>query len=245
MNPVGYLNNIGPGENFLFEVKYLNLEYFFYKIFLFLNKNFGLGKERFSDFSNLDYPKEEVVRAVIDSTVVASTSSFNWQFLANIFEDFFFILIFLFMVVIAYVAVRMSEIREKEAQYLDQRVEEYKKKQEGAVAGEAQVSIKNPKWKKVVDYINSSSESDWKLSIIEADSMLDSLLTQLGFEGSTLGEKLKSANKDTFRNLNFAWESHAVRNKIAHQGTDFALSKKEATRIISLYEKIFIDYDYI
>ena len=65
----------------------------------------------------------------------------------------------------------------------------------------------------------SDTEADWKLSIIDADEMLFLLMDQLSFKGESLGDKLKAADRDKFRNLSTAWEIHTVRNRIAHEGT--------------------------
>jgi len=60
-----------------------------------------------------------------------------------------------------------------------------------------------------------------------------------------LGEKLKGATQDKFRNLTTAWEVHTVRNRIAHEGLAYEISQHEAKRVIALYEKIFREFGYI
>ena len=77
------------------------------------------------------------------------------------------------------------------------------------------------------------------------DSMLEALLDQLGFKGEGLGEKLKAASQGNFHGASMAWEPHAVRNMIAHEGSVFELSEHEAKRVIALYEGIFRQYGYI
>ena len=94
-------------------------------------------------------------------------------------------------------------------------------------------------------YLFSQHASDWKLAVIEADSMLENLMGQLGFAGENLGDKLKSATQESFKRLSSAWEAHAVRNRIAHEGASFELSQHEAKRVIALYEQIFREYGYI
>lgn len=156
------------------------------------------------------------------------------------------ILAIFFIAVIVYTTIRMFEIRKKEHTYLHHEIEEYahhqalkeKKKREEGV-------FKNEKWRKVLEYLFSTNENDWKLSIIEADLMLFDLLKQLGFKGETLGDKLKEANQDNFRSLTSAWEVHNIRNKIAHEGSSFDLSLHEAKRVIALYEGIFQEFGYI
>jgi hypothetical protein len=105
--------------------------------------------------------------------------------------------------------------------------------------------LKNPKWQRVQEHINSDNPSDWRLAILEADIILDELLDSLGYIGDTIGDKLKKANKGDFVTLNDAWEAHKIRNAIAHQGSDFILTQREALRIINLYRVVFEEFDYI
>ena len=80
---------------------------------------------------------------------------------------------------------------------------------------------------------------------MEADAMLEVLLGDLGFQGETLGERLKSSGTQGFKHLNDAWEVHTVRNRIAHEGSIFELTHHEAKRSIAMYEQIFREYGYI
>ncbi len=183
----------------------------------------------------------------------------EWNFLVNIFHFIFnpqtgevvtiilYILAFFFVVIICYTLVRLFEIRKKEKAHLHHEIEEYahhKSEYEKHLHEEAGGS-KNEHWSKVLTYIFSQHSSDWKLAIIEADAMLEIMLGQLGFLGDTLGDKLKSANQETFPQLTKAWEVHTVRNRIAHDGMAFDLSQHEAKRIIALYEEIFHAYGFI
>ncbi len=159
----------------------------------------------------------------------------------------FMILSTFFITLIIYCIVRMFEIRKKEHDHLHHEIHEYQRKQlekERKQADSGPVSH-NPRWRNVLTYIFSPNPGDWKLAVIEADSMLEGLLDQLGFKGETLGDKLKSVDPEKFRSLPAAWEVHAVRNRIAHEGSNFELSAHEGKRIIALYEQIFRPYGYI
>ena len=171
---------------------------------------------------------------------------FSSQFLAIARTALFFLALF-FISIICYTIVRLLEIRKKEHEFLHEEIEEYAHhKHEYEQHLHEQVGgSKNEHWGKVLDYIFSQHASDWKLAIIEADSMLECLLDQLGFKGESLGDKLKSATQDTFPQLTIAWEVHTVRNRIAHEGLSFELSQHEAKRVIALYEEIFHTYGFI
>ncbi len=101
------------------------------------------------------------------------------------------------------------------------------------------------KWNTVISHILSENPNDWRHAIIEADIMLDEMLTASGYSGLTLGEKLKSADSSTFKTINQAWEAHKIRNAIAHEGADFTLSTREAKRVVRLFEEVFREHNYI
>ena len=165
----------------------------------------------------------------------------------NLTKAVLFFFAMFFLTIICYVVIRMLEIRHKEHKHLHQEIKEYAKnkaEQDKRLREEAGGS-KNPRWSKTLNYIFSQHSSDWKLSIIEADSILENLLKDLGFKGETIGDRLKSATQETFRELTPAWEVHTIRNRIAHEGLAFELSHHEAKRVIALYEQIFHAYGYI
>lgn len=103
---------------------------------------------------------------------------------------------------------------------------------------------KNERWEKIVKDVNSPNGADWKLAIIEADKMLDDLLTAIGYQGESLGDKLLAVEKGDMLSLDDAWEAHKMRNRIAHE-SGFELPHREAKKIIGQFEKVFQEYDYI
>jgi hypothetical protein len=108
----------------------------------------------------------------------------------------------------------------------------------------AKVEVKHSRWEKITVLIRSANPSDWKLAIIEADTMLDAFLTQLGYPGSSLGEKLKMCTKPNFPTVDDAWTAHKVRNQIAHN-SEYALSQRQALYVYYLYERIFREGGFI
>ena len=168
-------------------------------------------------------------------------------FEGNLAENVLAVLAVFFITIIAYCFIRLLEIRIKEKRHLAEEIAEYARRQaeNEKKQKEGEGVSKNERWRKVLTYIFSTNSADWKLAIIEADSMLESLLEELGFRGENLGERLKTATQETFRPLSAAWEAHTVRNKIAHEGLGYDISQHEAKRIIALYEQIFREFGYI
>ena len=106
-------------------------------------------------------------------------------------------------------------------------------------------NVKNRKWERITDHINSQNQNDWKLAILEADIILDDMLDSMGYRGATMSEKLEGVERSDFTTIDSAWEAHKIRNSIAHEGIEFLLTEREARRIIGLYESVFKEFNYI
>jgi hypothetical protein len=106
------------------------------------------------------------------------------------------------------------------------------------------VSVNNPQWERVLSHIESTIESDWRLAILEADMILDTLLDNMNLPGETMADKLKAVEQSDFNTIDNAWEAHKIRNQIAHEG-DFMLSQVEAKRVIGLFQTVFEEFRII
>ncbi len=113
------------------------------------------------------------------------------------------------------------------------------------VVADISAPMVNPKWEKIVAHIDSNNENDWRLAILEADIMLSDLLDTMSLTGETIGEKLKAVEKSDFTTIDQAWEAHKIRNQIAHEGSEFQLTQREARRVIELYRVVFNEFQII
>jgi len=91
----------------------------------------------------------------------------------------------------------------------------------------------------VFTHVQSDNPNDWKLAIIEADIILDQTLIERGYVGGSLGERLKHITATQLGSIRDAWDAHMVRNRIAHQGADFVLTKRVAEETIAQYRRVF------
>lgn len=112
-------------------------------------------------------------------------------------------------------------------------------------SGMASEALVNKRWQKVLSYLESTSMSDWKLAIMEADIILEEMVDKIGYKGESLGEKLKIVEKSDFTTIDKAWEAHKIRNTIAHEGADFLITQREAQRVVGLFEEVFREFKYI
>jgi hypothetical protein len=134
--------------------------------------------------------------------------------------------------IIVYCTVRLFELRKREHEY-------YHTPLAGAQTGES------PRWKRIQTLAAGTSQSEWREAIIEADIMLEDVLTSAGYEGDGVGEKLMSADPKQFQTLQDAWEAHKVRNLIAHEGSAFNISDTLTHRTIARYESVFREFKAI
>ena len=133
--------------------------------------------------------------------------------------------------------------------YLTLQIQELEKQEKARFAAhpyvQEQKQKKNERWEKVAALYASGSEADWRVAIIEADSMLDELLTLLKVPGGHIGEKLRYLDRKFFPTLDSAWNAHKVRNRIAHEGIAFKLDSITVANAMRDYEKVFRDMHYI
>jgi hypothetical protein len=133
--------------------------------------------------------------------------------------------------VLVYATVRFKQTEEEEAP-------KYTTEEPAA----AEVATEHSRWKHIAALVESPSENDWRQAIIEADIMLEDILTTHGYVGETVGEKLKQGDPAQFHTLRDAWDAHMVRNQIAHEGSAYALTDQIAYRTIAKYKNVFEEF---
>lgn len=99
-------------------------------------------------------------------------------------------------------------------------------------------------WAKILKRLETENETEYKLAVIEADSLLDEILKKMGIEGEVLGEKLKQLKlkPGILPNFEEVWQAHKIRNNIVHD-PGYRLNLTEAKKVISIYEQTFRDLE--
>lgn len=147
----------------------------------------------------------------------------------------FLILMILFLLfVIIYSALNWYEIKNAS----DRHIENLIPKEEGK-------KRENSRWVHVQELIRSNNPTDWRMAVLEADTILEEMTLALSIPGETLGERLKNVEPSDFLTVQKAWEAHKVRNQIAHQGSEFALDHRKAIATVKLFEEVFHEFKYI
>lgn len=146
-----------------------------------------------------------------------------------------------FVIVIVYCTEQLKVIRDKEKQMYDTKTEPA---YETGLPESGDTALAH-RWDMVQQHIVSNNPNDWKQAIIDADIILDDILTKLGYQGLNTGEKLKRVEEGDMKHLRDAWDAHMVRNKIAHVGSAYDINQVDAQHTISLYKKVFEEFFYI
>lgn len=94
-------------------------------------------------------------------------------------------------------------------------------------------------WLTIERQLVKGEESSCHLAILNADKLLDQALKQRGFNGNTMGERMKSA-KSIWTNANAVWSAHKLRNQIAHE-TDVRIGYDNTRRALSAYKQALKD----
>ena len=144
------------------------------------------------------------------------------------------------LTMIIYCMVRLIEIDKDEHTHLKHAIDEYQARHAMEAAGS-----KNERWEHIQELVSSANASDWRLAIIEADSVLEGLFDARDIPGNGIGEKLKNISPGDLGSMQAAWEAHLVRNRIAHEGKDFELNQHDARRTIQLYEVVFRELGFL
>jgi hypothetical protein len=210
------------------EVRFINIEYFFYKIYDFLGQVFGNGSGS-NGFGN------QTNTGLFGKSSFSGISFFDW--LSTLFSGvislvwvFAIIALFVLFGLMVYVYLRKKESEEKHKE----RYNNHFIKPEPAA-----MRAKNDRWEQIVLLFDSPNQNDWRAAIMNADAILDELLQSYNFQGENLGERLKNANPRVLPTIQSAWEAHKIRNKIAHEGINFVLTEHEARAAQRHFEFVF------
>lgn len=95
------------------------------------------------------------------------------------------------------------------------------------------------RWLGVESSLRRDNHATYHLAIINADKLVDQALREAGFSGSTMGERMKSA-QSTWTNPNYIWSAHKLRNKVVHE-PDIELSYEIAARTLMAFKQALKD----
>jgi hypothetical protein len=172
-----------------------------------------------------------IITAVFVAFMNPETAKSFTQYIYGL--EVFFILYILFLGYTLYKQIKTFEhYSEKIGHFYETKYKPQEKKSEA-------ISPIRLRYEKAQQHITSEFNEEWKIGIIELDTILKDLLKNKGYIGETVGELLKSADAKGMKTVNIAWEAHRVRNQVVHEGVKFELNNDAAMRAFKNYTTAF------
>jgi len=97
-------------------------------------------------------------------------------------------------------------------------------------------------WNKIVRRVKTNIETEYKLAVIEADLLLNDVLSRLGYEGKTMDVRLGRVTKGTFSSIESILAADQVYQKLV-QGEDYKLDYEETKRLVNIFRQALTELD--
>src|SRR3989344_5126777 len=107
-----------------------------------------------------------------------------------------------------------------------------------------QKKVTKSHWGKIMARFGAGTESDWRLAIVEADSLVDEVFKKIGFTGETLGERISSITPNEVHSIAELRDAHKIRNNLVHT-PGYKISREEAERALRHYQKVLEELEMI
>lgn len=97
-------------------------------------------------------------------------------------------------------------------------------------------------WRKIMRRLDTGTVAEYKLAIIESDTLLDQMLKKMRLAGDNMDERLQSITPLMISNVEDLKNAHQVRNSIVFE-PDYKLNLQETRRVLAVYQKTFESLD--
>ena len=100
------------------------------------------------------------------------------------------------------------------------------------------------RWEKVMFRLRSGKDSQYKAAVLEADEIVNEILSQIGYRGENMGERLSNISLDQLETIEELKQAHEVRNDIVRK-SDFALDQQKAAETVGVYQKTLETLEFL
>ena len=91
------------------------------------------------------------------------------------------------------------------------------------------------KWDRIKKRVESGTDSDYKLAIIDADDLLGEVLDSRGYDSEDFKTSIEKASRLLTTGTDEVLSAHEIRNSIVYN-PDFKVSTDQAKKILDVYE---------
>jgi hypothetical protein len=100
------------------------------------------------------------------------------------------------------------------------------------------------KWNTIEQRLKSGREDEFKLAILEADSLLGETLIKMGYKELTIEENIKKVGSNVLSNIDTLITIRQIRNNIVSD-PDYKINLDQAKRTMAIYKKAFSEIQLI
>jgi hypothetical protein len=93
------------------------------------------------------------------------------------------------------------------------------------------------RWEAIAKRLDSDSDAQYKIAVLEADKMTEEILKGIGYSGATVGEMLVSIKPSQLDHYAELEEAHEVRTNIVDD-PEFSISQEQARETLDKYEAV-------
>ena len=99
-------------------------------------------------------------------------------------------------------------------------------------------------WSHIAGRITKGNPAEYKVALIEADGMVDRCLSEMGYQGENLSERIAALQAYGDTTTDALVEAHALRNRIIYE-EQLVIDRPEAERILGLFEAFLKHWEII
>ena len=100
------------------------------------------------------------------------------------------------------------------------------------------------KWSQIEERLKTKNQSQFKIAILEADSLADEMLFNIGYGGKNMKERLDAADANQVEEIDNLREGHEIRNRVIFDD-NFVIGEEETLRVIGLYREFLENLEVI
>jgi len=100
------------------------------------------------------------------------------------------------------------------------------------------------RWQEILARLETANEAEYKLAIMEADTMLADILKRANIVGENMEVQLDNVPPTIIPNIATLKNAHNLRNTIVAD-PNYSLSQQEARKTLEIYETVFRDFGWI
>jgi hypothetical protein len=86
-------------------------------------------------------------------------------------------------------------------------------------------------WTAIINKANTGVPENLRSAVLEADALVDFYLKQAGYAGEHMADRLSQISRSGVKSLDRVWDTHRLRNEIAHT-PGFVVTSKQAEKAL-------------